>query len=286
MVGGVGQLPGSVQRGCWSSLIGLSPNVSLLSVSSSRPAHFNLGVVYSERREFDLAMTHYQLAVARNPTYVEALCNIGVIYKNSGELRLSIEYYERALRANPNFSIAQSNLSIAMTDMGTAVKNEGRLEEGISYYKRALHHHSRYPAAWYNLGQCKQLHRNGGVCSRCQLQYPHRCELIASLRLSAPLRTASASHAGVAYAEKCRFDDSKVCYEMAVLFDPKCAEAYNNLGTNFETDAGPTRDRADDQRPMVTQKNAMCDHTCTDHGIAAHLFLLSFRRDLQRSWQP
>lgn len=129
--------------------------MSLLSVSSSRPAHFNLGVVYSERREFDLAMTHYQLAVARNPTYVEALCNIGVIYKNSGELRLSIEYYERALRANPNFSIAQSNLSIAMTDMGTAVKNEGRLEEGISYYKRALHHHSRYPAAWYNLGWCK-----------------------------------------------------------------------------------------------------------------------------------
>jgi len=119
--------------------------------------------VYSERREFDLAMSHYQLAVARNPTYVEALCYIGVIYKNSGELRLSIEYYERALRANPNFSIAQSNLSIAMTDMGTAVKNEGRLEEGISYYKRALHHHSRYPAAWYNLGQNNNTERRLAV---------------------------------------------------------------------------------------------------------------------------
>ena len=71
--------------------------------------------------------------------------------KNSGELALSIEYYERALRANPNFAIANSNLSIACTDMGTQVKNEGRLDEGIAYYKRALHHHSKYPAAWYNL---------------------------------------------------------------------------------------------------------------------------------------
>ena len=76
-------------------------------------SRFNLGVVASERREFDLAMQHYQMAVAQNPTYVEALCNIGVIYKNSGELRLSIEYYERALRANPNFAIANSNLAVA-----------------------------------------------------------------------------------------------------------------------------------------------------------------------------
>jgi protein O-GlcNAc transferase len=113
------------------------------------PAYFNLGVVHSERREFDLAMKHYQLAIDRNPNYVEALCNIGVIYKNSGELALSIEYYDRALKANPNFAIANSNLSIALTDMGTQVKNEGRLDEGIAYYKRALHHHSKYPAAWY-----------------------------------------------------------------------------------------------------------------------------------------
>jgi hypothetical protein len=61
------------------------------------------------------------------------------------------------------------------------------------------------------------------------------------------------SHAGVAYAEKCRFDDSKVCYEMAVLFDPKCAEAYNNLGTQLAIRAGPTRDWAD-QRPIVTRR--------------------------------
>lgn len=164
--------------------------MSLLSVSSSRPAHFNLGVVYSERREFDLAMTHYQLAVARNPTYVEALCNIGVIYKNSGELRLSIEYYERALRANPNFSIAQSNLSIAMTDMGTAVKNEGRLEEGISYYKRALHHHSRYPAAWYNLGQCKSLYETAAWVRIANCSARIHVSSSTSLRPSAPCCTA------------------------------------------------------------------------------------------------
>jgi protein O-GlcNAc transferase len=45
---------------------------------------------------------------------------------------------------------------------------------------------------------------------------------------------AWSSSLGVAKAEKCLFDDAKVCYEMAVLFDSKCAEAYNNLGVIYK----------------------------------------------------
>lgn len=115
---------------------------NLLTLCSSSSLQ---GVVYSERGEFDLAMRHYQLAIDRNPNYVEALCNIGVIFKNAGELALSIEYYDRALKANPNFAIANSNLSIALTDMGTAGAKGEETEACVRLYRmlRSPSHHPR-----------------------------------------------------------------------------------------------------------------------------------------------
>jgi len=159
------------------------------------PAYFNLGVIYSERGDMDQALRYYELALSKNATYVEALCNIGVLFKNGGQLAQAIEYYQRALKINPSFTIAANNLAIALTDMGTQVKNEGRTEEGIAYYKQALHWNSRYAAAWYNLG----------------VAYAER-----------PRPDPS--------AEVLRLGDAKVCYEMAILLDPNCAEAHNNLG--------------------------------------------------------
>ena len=38
----------------------------------------------------------------------------------------------------------------------------------------------------------------------------------------------------VIQAESNRSADAKVAYEMAVEFDPKCAEAYNNLGVIYK----------------------------------------------------
>lgn len=52
------------------------------------PAYFNLGVIASEKGDFESSMRYYQQAVEHNPNYVEALCNIGVLYKNSQELPL------------------------------------------------------------------------------------------------------------------------------------------------------------------------------------------------------
>lgn len=98
------------------------------------------GVVYSERGDFESALKFYNLAVEKNPTYVEALCNIGVIFKNSGQLTLAIEYYQRALKANPNFTIAANNLAIALTDRGTQVTSNRRLAKRMRASIRRVCH--------------------------------------------------------------------------------------------------------------------------------------------------
>lgn len=60
-----------------------------------QPAYYNLGVVYSEMLQYDLALSFYQKAALERPMYAEAYCNMGVIFKNRGDLEMAITCYER-----------------------------------------------------------------------------------------------------------------------------------------------------------------------------------------------
>ncbi|CAL5380485.1 unnamed protein product [Camellia sinensis] len=83
------------------------------------PAYYNLGVVYSEMMQYDMALGCYEKAALERPMYAEAYCNMGVIYKNRGDLESALACYERCLAVCPNFEIAKNNMAIALTDLGT-----------------------------------------------------------------------------------------------------------------------------------------------------------------------
>ncbi|KAF7804273.1 putative UDP-N-acetylglucosamine--peptide N-acetylglucosaminyltransferase SPINDLY [Senna tora] len=166
------------------------------------PAYYNLGVVYSEMMQYDMALSFYEKAAFERPMYAEAYCNMGVIYKNRGDLEAAIACYERCLAVSPNFEIAKNNMAIALTDLGTKglsnkcpralvkVKLEGDISQGVAYYKKALYYNWHYADAMYNLG--------------------------------------------VAYGEMLKFDMAIVYYELAFHFNPHCAEACNNLGVIYK----------------------------------------------------
>lgn len=61
-----------------------------------QPAYYNLGVVYSEMMQYDMALNFYEKAALERPMYAEAYCNMGVIYKNRGDLEAAITCYERS----------------------------------------------------------------------------------------------------------------------------------------------------------------------------------------------
>lgn len=61
----------------------------------SQPAYYNLGVVYSEMMQYDMALNCYEKAALERPMYAGAYCNMGVIYKNRGDLESAIACYER-----------------------------------------------------------------------------------------------------------------------------------------------------------------------------------------------
>ncbi|RXH81461.1 hypothetical protein DVH24_034882 [Malus domestica] len=185
------------------------------------PAYYNLGVVYSEMMQFDMALTCYEKAALERPMYAEAYCNMGVIYKNRGDLESAIACYERCLAVSPNFEIAKNNMAIALTDLGTKVKLEGDIDQGISYYKKALYYNWHYADAMYNLG----------VAYGEMLKFDM---LALSIK---PNFSQSLNNLGVVYTVQGKMDAAANMIDKAIIANPTYAEAYNNLGVLYR-DAG------------------------------------------------
>ncbi|XP_058760062.1 probable UDP-N-acetylglucosamine--peptide N-acetylglucosaminyltransferase SPINDLY [Vicia villosa] len=225
------------------------------------PAYYNLGVVYSEMMQYDMALTFYEKASSERPMYAEAYCNMGVIYKNRGDLEAAITCYERCLAVSPNFEIAKNNMAIALTDLGTKVKLEGDINRGVAFYKKALYYNWHYADAMYNLGvaygemlkfdmaivfyelafhfnpHCAEACNNLGVIykDRDNLDKAVECyQLALSIK---PSFSQSLNNLGVVYTVQGKMDAAASMIEKAIIANPTYAEAYNNLGVLYR-DAG------------------------------------------------
>lgn len=187
------------------------------------PAYYNLGVVYSEMMQFDLALTCYEKAALERPLYAEAYCNMGVIYKNRGELEAAIACYERCLTISPNFEIAKNNMAIALTDLGTKVKIEGDINQGVAYYKKALFYNWHYADAMYNLGVAYGEMLNfemAIVFYELALHFNPRC-------------AEACNNLGVIYKDRDNLDKAVECYQMALSIKPNFSQSLNNLGVVY-----------------------------------------------------
>ncbi|XP_061366737.1 probable UDP-N-acetylglucosamine--peptide N-acetylglucosaminyltransferase SPINDLY [Gastrolobium bilobum] len=225
------------------------------------PAYYNLGVVYSEMMQYDMALSFYEKAASERPMYAEAYCNMGVIFKNRGDLEAAITCYERCLAVSPNFEIAKNNMAIALTDLGTKVKLEGDINRGVAFYKKALYYNWHYADAMYNLGvaygemlkfdmaivfyelafhfnpHCAEACNNLGVIykDRDNLDKAVECyQLALSIK---PNFSQSLNNLGVVYTVQGKMDAAASMIEKAIIANPTYAEAYNNLGVLYR-DAG------------------------------------------------
>ena len=73
--------------------------------------HFNLGFIYLNQNDYDLAIKYYESCRALSPPYQdEVLTNLGIAYlkkNNPGQAQL---YFKQAIGLNPNNSLARSYL--------------------------------------------------------------------------------------------------------------------------------------------------------------------------------
>jgi tetratricopeptide (TPR) repeat protein len=180
----------------------------------------NLGNVYLDTGNYELASLAFTRAVEINPTLSESRSNLGNVYLKKGQVEDAIYQYQAALEINPNDAKTHNNL-------GNAYTERGRLNFAVSQYIQSLELDPNFIDAYKNLAivYCKQ-ERYG--------------QAIVQLKQALAIQPNNAdcySQLGDVYGQTNNFEAAISEYKKALGIKPNFVEAnyglalcYNKLG--------------------------------------------------------
>ena len=103
--------------------------VEVLSQDSENPkVHNSLAWLYSDCFEYDKAVEHARIALAKQPESVDYLYCLGYLLKRVSKREESREVFKRALRLEPNSPVARFGYA-------ELILADGLLQEGLAYYE-------------------------------------------------------------------------------------------------------------------------------------------------------
>lgn len=179
-------------------------------------AHFNLGNVFKELKQWSDAAASYQAAIANKPSFAEAHSNLGLIFEELHKLDAALTSHQKAIAINPKHADFQYNWAVALQKVG-------KLDNAVESYQKAIAINPDYTEAYHNLGTvCQQLGNLEGA--------------IANYQMALAIKTDYAEahyNLGIALHELGRSDEAVVSYRRAITIKPDYAEAYNNLGSTL-----------------------------------------------------
>jgi tetratricopeptide (TPR) repeat protein len=70
---------------------------------SNPDIHNNLGVIYSEKKEYKKAIKKFERAIELNPKSADAFYNLGLVYTRMGKNNEAKYYYNKAIELNPMY---------------------------------------------------------------------------------------------------------------------------------------------------------------------------------------
>ncbi len=215
-----------------------------------RPSHFDarhlLGVIASQRGQFDTAANLIELALTLNDTRPEAFVNLGNALMGASRAAEAEEAYRRALALN-------ADLPEAVFGLANALRN-AKPEEAIASYNRALTLRSNFVEAMANLAgvllendraqealdlwvKAQQLRPTAinlylGV-ARALAALGRYDEAVSIFRGLAEVPSATVEElfeAGNALAQMRRHEEAGTLYREVLRRDPTLFPALNNLG--------------------------------------------------------
>ena len=95
-------------------------------LAESARHHYDRGGEAFNNGQYDQAITHYNKALAQNPSYAEAYVNRGIAHARQGKSDLAIADFNQALELNPNYAKAYYDRALAFSlkkDYGQAWEN-------------------------------------------------------------------------------------------------------------------------------------------------------------------
>jgi tetratricopeptide (TPR) repeat protein len=149
-------------------------------------SHKALGFVHSAREEFELAIAHYERAVALDADAWGPLINIGDVLEISGRADEALTYFEAAYAAMTRvYDTQTTRIQPWYAELGVLIGDRhraaGRLGDAKSWYRRVLDYAPLHPAATGRLAAvqsesghadvarrlCDDLRRRMGPTAQC-----------------------------------------------------------------------------------------------------------------------
>jgi tetratricopeptide (TPR) repeat protein len=111
-------------------------------------AHYNLGLAYTDARDYPRAITAYRHALQLNPQHGLSWNNLGSALEQQGDKAAALAAYERAIAIDPRHAEAQNNA-------GAIYSEQGRLDEARACFSAAIAAKGDFVEAHYNLSSLK-----------------------------------------------------------------------------------------------------------------------------------
>jgi len=127
------------------------PELAQLAKSDPQNALYPywLGRLDYDAMQFTSAVSHFQKALALDPSYMKTYDNLGLCYEALGKYDEAIKTYQEAIRLNREKPLSSAWPPL---NLGTLLIKLGRLEEAEAALKESLRYDARFPQAHYELG--------------------------------------------------------------------------------------------------------------------------------------
>ncbi|MBD3287936.1 tetratricopeptide repeat protein [candidate division KSB1 bacterium] len=166
-------------------------------------AQYMRGLVYVEKKKYDLAQRDFQRAIALDSTYAKAYNALGSVYEKTDRLDRALRMFKEAIRLQPDSDQAYYNL-------GNTIYQQGKIKQAEQAYLQALEFNPNYSKAMNNLGV---IYLTTGRLDRAEEAF-HR-----TLDMN-PANHNAIANLGIIYFQKGQKERARQMFRQALTIDP------------------------------------------------------------------
>ena len=94
-------------------------------------AHINLGNLYKDEGQLEMAIAEYRKALSIKPDFAEALNNLAVAYMMQGEYARALSLFRKIIELQPDSVMARYNIACVYA-------RQGKIKESVDWLKKAI----------------------------------------------------------------------------------------------------------------------------------------------------
>ncbi len=191
--------------------------ITLFVPKTEVDAHYDSGVAYYNKGQYDEAISDFTKALEINPKFAEAHYYRGIAYAKKGQYEEAISDYNKALEINPRYALAYYGRGLVYNEY------KGQYDRAISDYSKALEINPRFNWAYVGRGiaYAKKGQDDEGIS-----------DFSKALEIN-PRDVWAYNNRGAAYNKKGQYDEAISDYNKALEINPRYALAYHNRGIAY-----------------------------------------------------